>query len=282
MKRIYFLFILAFVAISSFAHDVEIDGIYYNLTSTKGKEATVTFKGEEFNSYFNEYSGSVIIPSTITVDGVTYSVTSIGDWAFRGCFLTSVTFGNSVTSIGDYAFYYCSSLTSVTFGNSMTTIGNYAFYGCSGLTSVTIPNTVTSIGFCSFWNCSSLISVTIGNSVTSIGDQAFRDCSNLEEIHIQAIKTPTAYDKTFAGVSKDACKLYVPNGTKAKYAYAKGWKDFMNIIQEESTAITQSEIGNKFGDAEFYTLNGVKVDVPSKSGIYVVKKNGESKKVVVK
>ena len=113
------------------------------------------------------------------------SVTSIGDYAFRGCSgLTSVTIGNSVTSIGAEAFMGCSGLTSVTIPNSVTSIGDYAFSYCSGLTSVTIPNSVTSIGGGAFYECSVLTSVTIGNSVESIGDCAFAYCSGLTSVTI--------------------------------------------------------------------------------------------------
>ena len=59
------------------AHDVEIDGIYYNL-DTETKEATVTYKGESTSS--QAYSGTVAIPSTIESGGVTYTVTSIGEY----------------------------------------------------------------------------------------------------------------------------------------------------------------------------------------------------------
>lgn len=53
---------------------------------------------------------------------------------------TILSIPNSVTSIGDYAFRGCSFLTSVTIPNSVTSIGNLSFYGCSSLTSITITN----------------------------------------------------------------------------------------------------------------------------------------------
>ena len=143
-----FLFSLILSAVfstSASAYDVKVDGIYYNLIS-EDKTAEVT-SGEY------RYAGDVVIPSSITVEGKEYTVTSIGNDAFRDCSLTSVTIPNSVTSIGHSAFRECSSLPSVTIPNSVTSIGNEAFYGCSGLTSVTIPNSVTSIGSYAFYGC---------------------------------------------------------------------------------------------------------------------------------
>ena len=123
-KLIVFLFslILSVVFSTSASAYVKIDGIYYNIFSDE--TAGVTY-GEE------KYSGEVVIPSSITVEGKEYTVTSIGVKAFVSCFgLTSVTIPNSVTSIGSYAFQYCSRLTSVTIPNSVTSIGNSAFSGC--------------------------------------------------------------------------------------------------------------------------------------------------------
>lgn len=102
MKKLL-LTLLLLVPMLARAYDVEIDGIYYNL-SFEEKMAKVTYE-----SYRSEsYSGSVSIPSSITYQGKTYSVTSIGYSAFA----------------------YCSNLTDVDIPNSVTSIGNSAFYGC--------------------------------------------------------------------------------------------------------------------------------------------------------
>ena len=181
IKKLLTVAILLSATLSTWAYDFYADGLWFGKNSD-GKTVYVTSSGDDRYKYY----GSVVIPYKITVNGTTYSVTSIGSSAFYGCSgLTSVAIGNSVTSIGAYAFSGCSGLTSVTIPNSVTSIGNYAFYNCSGLTSVTIGNSVTSIGSSAFRGCSGLTSVTIPNSVTSIGSYAFRDCSVLKLLTIQ-------------------------------------------------------------------------------------------------
>ena len=185
MKKIFTFFLVLVTSMGIvYASDTQVDGIWYDFDSNN-HTASVTYRGFGYSSSYNEYFGEVIIPENVTYNGITYSVTSIGDGAFKHCYgLSSVTIPNSVTSIGDYAFEDCSGLTSVTIPNSVTSIGDYAFEDCSGLTSITIPNSVTSIGRSAFYRCSSLTSVTIPNSVISIGDFAFALCNDLTSVTI--------------------------------------------------------------------------------------------------
>ena len=219
-----------------FAEDFEVDGIYYNITSEEDKTVEVTT-----GSY--KYSGVVTIPESVTNDGSTYSVISIGDYAFYQCLsLTSVVIGNSVTSIGYGAFSACSGLESIIVDeentvydsredcnaiiktssntliagckstiipNSVTSIGYNAFYGCSGLTSVEIPNSVTSIGEGAFYYCSGLTSVEIPNSVTSIGYSAFCYCSGLTSVEIPNSVTSIEW-QAFYGCSS-LTSVVIPN-----------------------------------------------------------------------
>ncbi|MGN0206920.1 MAG: leucine-rich repeat protein, partial [Muribaculaceae bacterium] len=209
---------LSLVAATASAHDFEVDGIYYN--NNGDGTVSVTFKGSSYAEYLDEYTGDVVIPSSVTYSGTTYSVSSIVNQAFRECLgLKSVFIPNSITSISEYAFYYCRGLKSVTIPNSVTSIGEDAFSECSGMTRVdissieawlgikfsspgsnplscasylyldgvevkdlVIPNSVSYIADLAFYGCRGLTSVTIPNSVTHIGIYTFACCSGLTSI----------------------------------------------------------------------------------------------------
>ena len=185
MKKLSLLFMLMLLPlVSSVADPVKIGDNFYNLnSSTQEAEVTNSAGGEpvEFGSYY----GSVSIPNSVRTNGVSYKVTSIGDYAFVNCTgVTDVRIRSGVTSIGKYAFYNCSRLTSVTIPSSVTSIEECAFINCTSLPSITIPDGVTSIAESAFQGCSGLTSVTMGNNVTTIEKGAFFNCSGLESITI--------------------------------------------------------------------------------------------------
>ena len=128
MKRKVLLILVALMPMLAIAYDAKINGIYYNFL---GNNAEVTYQKYQDPYYISDYSGTVIIPESVTYNGNIYSV----------------------TSIGEAAFYNCSSLTSITIPHNVTIIGFAAFHECSSLISITIPNSVTSIDFAAFYNC---------------------------------------------------------------------------------------------------------------------------------
>ena len=210
------LLVVLLTSLRTYAYDFQSGDLYYNITSTNTVEVTSQKRYYDNTNY--DGLASATIPETVTHKNKTYSVTSIGDGAFSGCYsLTSITIPNSVTSIGDGAFYGCSSLTSINLPNSVTSIRDGAFAWCSSLTamvvesgnttydsrencnaiietatntliagcqSTIIPNSVASIGESAFYGCSALNSITIPNSVTSIGEWAFAECSSLTSINL--------------------------------------------------------------------------------------------------
>ena len=100
MKKLLHLFVMFLLPIVANADAVLINGIYYNL-NTETKVAEVT-------SNPNKYKGNVVIPASITVEGVNFSVEIIADFAFKGCSdLTSITIPDGMKSIGQYAFENC-------------------------------------------------------------------------------------------------------------------------------------------------------------------------------
>lgn len=158
------------------SYDFVYNGIYFRITSANTAE--VSYRDLSFNSY----SGNITIPSTVTYNGNTYTVTAIGRSAFRQCpNLTGVSIPNTVTLIDYGAFYKCTSLSSVTIPNTVTAIEDYAFQE-TGLTSINIPNSVLSIGYACFYNCQSLISAYIPGSVQEMGTLCFQRSTALQSV----------------------------------------------------------------------------------------------------
>lgn len=127
---------------------------------------------------------TINIPGSIIDDDKEFSVTSIGENAFR-CFpLVVVDIPDTVRTIGMGAFSGCKELRFVKMSKSTITIGAAAFCNCSSLNEITIPETVNTIHQCAFASCSSLQSIIIPEKVEEIEGDAFNGCTSLITVNI--------------------------------------------------------------------------------------------------
>lgn len=82
---------------------------------------------------------AIVIPSSVEIGKIEFSVTSIGSSAFRECSsLTSIEIPNGVTSVGNEAFIYCSDLKFIRcHAETVPSIGNNTFY--YGIKNIQVP-----------------------------------------------------------------------------------------------------------------------------------------------
>ena len=175
MKKKVFLAILMMallalvLAFSVSAADVNIDGVYYNIdTSKQTAFITTTNKG-------SCKVADLVIPSTVTYNGVEYPV-KISENAFNGNKnIKTVTIDGGVLDVGYRAFYNCTAITKVVLGEGLnpSTFNTQVFVGCKAITDFTIPSTMTAIRSTMLQNCTSLTSITIPSTVTKIENSAF-------------------------------------------------------------------------------------------------------------
>lgn len=149
-------------------------------------DVKVTGSGEVSYEKPKQPTANVVIPDTVTVDGVSYAVTSIDKNAFKNDkTIKTITVGKHIEKIDSSAFENCTNLKTVTISSNVTEIGDKAFYKCTSLTKVSLPANVTKIGKDAFSGSKKLKTITIKSTkIKSIGKNALKGISKKAVIKV--------------------------------------------------------------------------------------------------
>ena len=115
--------------------------------------------------------------------------------------------------------------------------------------------------------------------MTSIGYDAFYGCTGLTSIYSYVENPISSSGSYFDSSNYTNATLYVPYGTKDKYLSTTGWKNFVNIVEMDETAVKEVSASNT-NEAKYYSLDGKQFSQPQK-GLNILKmSNGTTRKVV--
>ena len=177
MKRNILVCVLALLLpCLAVAHDFEVDGIYYNITSEEKKTVEVTSPSDKriVDGGYKFYRDVVFIPEKVNYDGKEYTVTAIGEKAFEYNYeLLSIVMPNTIRSIKEFAFNGCINLKSLTISSEVSEIGDYAFMGLSSLEHLAVDchnKTFDSRGDCNAIIRTRTNTLLVGCKATAIPD----------------------------------------------------------------------------------------------------------------
>ena len=238
------------------------------------------------------------------------NITNISDHIFYGCTgLKSVTMSDNVITIGIEAFWNCNILKDMELSKNIISIGDYAFTSCiSWANNITLEK-VVSIGEWAFWGCGNE-ELVLGAKLKEIGNAAF---VNMLELKVVYNLNPTPivpqgglyyipWNNHYYNIPPPI--MYVPVGSGDAYRNIPAWNVF-NI--EESEHVENEAINREsvtivpaFGgitinstapvQAFIYSITGQMVvqqsftgrlDIQLQRGLYFVKTNRITKKVMV-
>ena len=264
-------------AVTAFAADTlsfTIDDIQY--TIDKNDSTAVSVTGTTGYGDINKKK-DLVLPETVEYNGVTYTVTSIGNGAFaRKNGLNSIVIPNTVVLIAESAFASNWGLTSIEIPASVVEIGTRAFEWAGNIAEVKFAanSQLKILGTSAFSHAKGLKSIELPEGLTTIKNCAFADCNVLESVTIPASVT-TIMEHMFDNPR-------TPNGgcpmlKTVKYAGTKEQWDKINLAENNDILKSTLEVlcnitfdvngyGTAPADQTVYTGDKLKVAEPTAAG----------------
>ena len=221
-----------------------------NLQSIKVKKENVIYDSrDDCNALIKTSDNKLLAGCCNTV--IPHSVLTIGDYAFCGINVSSMTIPEGVKIIDHDTFYNCNQLNSLEISKTVTDIGKLAFAYCRHLDSIkvskenpvfdsrdnchaiirtadntlmvasnstVIPKSVQAIGNGAFHGLKDLFEIDLPYGITSIGDNSFWHCEKLSTITIP--KSVTSIGKDAFYLCSNLCSVTIPKSVISIGDYA--------------------------------------------------------------
>lgn len=216
---------------SSFAYDFKVNELCYKITSLAERTCEVAQNTD------GEYAGDIVIPSAVSYEDISFSVTAIGPQAFENCSsLSSLVIPPSVTYVSSWVFTNCYGLNKVVLQdtaepihltyNDATSNGYTEGKGTfvkSSLREIYIGRPIEftekkNCGYSPFYKLKSLRKVEFSSYVKNFGTRCFYECSNLEEV-VFSESIESISDYSFSGCTS-LKQLYFNEGLKSIGTYS--------------------------------------------------------------
>ena len=209
MKKnlLFFIALFSLFGSSAWAQTFTQGDLKFTVTDADAKTVSVAKAN-------NDISGSLVLPSNVTDEGVTYTVTSVSQSGFDAVGITSLTIPASVTRLDTWSFSNCGNLATITIQEADEPLsiqcGYYAAFAGSNAdkaieinrnltltggnspfpnaTSVVFGDKVTTIIDNLFYNADKLASVQMGSGITVIGNGAFYSVGDDESVENMVVE----------------------------------------------------------------------------------------------
>ena len=199
ISRTTVLIAMCIMCIKAIAFDFKSGDLCYDILSTTDKTVCVTYEknSDTYIASYNYLPSQVNIPPTVKYNGVTWTVSQIGDYSFRGC----------------------RELQSITIPSTIQAIGVMAFESCTGITSIHLPASLAIINYSAFHNCSSLKRIECDAPIPPM-------CFGSDVFKLNSASNNSA----------EFCQVFVPGKSVMSYQHANGWRDMpINSFSEDAS-----------------------------------------------
>lgn len=194
MKHLLSLFAAsAMLSLPTMAADFEAESLAYNIMGDATVEVAGTADGVKFTK-----DDDVVVPQTVEHDGVAYTVTAIGEAAFKNCEAASFELPETLEAIADFAFQYNYNVTSIDVPDGVKTIGQFAYGNNNSALMINLGAGLEEIGESAFNYCTKAMTLTMGDNVRVIGASAFNNNKAIKKLTLSGALESIG-DFAFAG-----------------------------------------------------------------------------------